>query len=70
MMNQRKLCAKEFQLRRQLINVYELIHKLLSRRYEKGTSSATLSDDKSRSTVEHKYEVDLAKVRYRFEIFQ
>ena len=50
--------------------VYELIHKLLSRRYEKGTSSATLSDDKSRSTVEHKYEVDLAKVRYRFEIFQ
>ncbi|KAL5265112.1 hypothetical protein ACHWQZ_G006003 [Mnemiopsis leidyi] len=34
---------------------------VVNRRYEKGSSTATLSDDKSRNSVEHKYEVDLAK---------
>ena len=48
---------------------YEFLH-LLSRRYEKGTSTATLSDDKSRNTVEHKYEVDLAKVSQCFRFFK
>ena len=38
---------------------------ILIPRYEKSNSTSTLSDEKS--SVDHKYEVDLAKVRSKIE---